>query len=107
MTLVDTSIWVDHLHKGDPAMRGLLADGPVLSHPFVIGELAMGNLEPRKSIFRMLHRLPLAVAAGHLEALNFIAQNALFGVGIGYIDAHLLAATPVSIGRNALDASGS
>jgi len=98
MILVDTSIWVDHLRKGDPAMRRLLTDGLVLSHPFVIGELAMGNLEPRKSIFKMLHRLPSAVAAGHLEVLSFITQNALFGIGIGYIDAHLLAATRLTLG---------
>jgi hypothetical protein len=91
MTLVDTSIWVDHLHKGDPLMRQLLNDGLVLCHPLVIGELAVSNLRPREPILKMLRRLPAISAATHSEALNFISQNNLFGLGIGYIDAHLLA----------------
>jgi len=91
MTLVDTSIWVDHLNKGDPMMRQLLDAGHVLCHAFVIGELAVGNLNPRKPILKMLHRLPSIPTATHSEVLNFISQNNLFGIGIGYIDAHLLA----------------
>jgi len=91
MILVDTSIWVDHLNKEDPAMRQLLFAGSVLCHPLVIGELAVGNLHPRLAILKMLQRLPSINAATHNEALNFISQNTLFGLGIGYIDAHLLA----------------
>ena len=91
MILVDTSIWVDHLNKEDSGMQELLFAGSVLCHAFVIGELAVGNLHPRQAILKMLQRLPSIPAATHKEALNFIAQNNLFGIGIGYIDAHLLA----------------
>ena len=100
MTLVDTSIWVDHLNKGDPRLRHLLDAGEGLCHPLVIGELAMGILHPRQPILRMLHLLPAANTATHSEALEFISRNNLFGLGIGYIDAHLLAS--VRLTPNAL-----
>ncbi len=91
MILVDTSVWVDHLRKRDPAMEKLLDQGQVLSHPLVVGELAVGDLRPREPILRFLHMLPSGVVASHDEVLQFILQHKLFGLGIGYIDAHLLA----------------
>jgi predicted nucleic acid-binding protein len=98
MILVDTSIWVDHLNKGDPGMQQLLFADQVLCHPLVIGELAVGNLHPRLAILKMLHRLPSIPAATHSEVLNFISLNKLFGIGIGYIDAHLLASVRLTQG---------
>jgi predicted nucleic acid-binding protein len=98
MILVDTSIWVDHLRKGDPVMQRLLEDGDVLSCPLVIGELAMGNLHPREVILGALRRLPLAIEANHDEVLHFISNHRLYGLGIGYIDAHLLAAVQLTPG---------
>lgn len=93
MILVDTSIWIDHLRQRDEHLTNLLDQGQVLAHPFVIGELALGNLQNREAILNALQDLPQAPVATADEVLTFIQQNALYGIGIGYIDAHLLAAT--------------
>ncbi len=91
MILVDTSIWVDHLRQRDEILDGLLSDQEVLIHPFVIGELAMGNFRQREAILDDLRELPLATVAMDHELLDFVQTGALFGVGIGFVDAHLLA----------------
>lgn len=96
MILADTSVWVDHLRRGDPVLTHLLEAGEILVHPFVIGELALGHLEPRGDILRNLSYLPQAVVAAHDEVLHFIAERRLFGLGIGYVDAHLLAAAQLT-----------
>lgn len=90
MILVDSSVWVDHLRKGDAALSRLLQNGQVLAHPFVTGELALGNLKKREIILSDLQALPQAVMAHDEEVLRFIDQHTLYGLGIGYIDAHLL-----------------
>jgi len=90
--LVDTSVWVDHLRAGDETLRGLLDRGFVLGHPFVTGELALGNLRQREIILAALAALPQASLASDGEVLHFIEAHALYGFGIGYVDAHLLAA---------------
>ena len=92
MILVDTSIWVDHLRSGVSRLVELLERSQVLTHPFVIGELACGNLRNREEILRLLHDLPQSSVASPAEALYFIDRNRLMGKGIGYIDVHLLAA---------------
>jgi predicted nucleic acid-binding protein len=92
MILVDTSVWVDHLRKGDPIMQRLLENGNVLMHPLVIGELAMGDLQPRETILEALLQLPAVIESDHYEALGFIAHHKLYGTGIGFVDVHLLAA---------------
>lgn len=91
MILVDTSIWVDHLRGGDTKLRALLTEGQVLIHPFVIGELALGNLRKRDTVLQLLGDLPQAITASEVETLDFITRHALSGLGIGYVDAHLLA----------------
>lgn len=93
MILVDTSIWVDHLRAGDPELVGLLQDGQVLAHPWVTGELALGHLSRRSEILGLLQNLPRAPVATDVEVLTLIDNQHLFGLGIGYVDAHLLAAT--------------
>ena len=93
MILVDTSIWVDHLRVGDERLAALLDGGEVLAHPFVIGELALGNLRQRNVFLSELLRLPQADVASDEEVLGLIDREKLFGRGIGYVDAHLLAAT--------------
>ncbi len=98
MILVDTSVWVDHLRARDQTLAALLDAGQVLSHPFVIGELALGNLHQRDLIVDALQHLPLARVATDQEVLHFIDRHALFGLGIGYIDVHLLAAARLSMG---------
>ena len=91
MILVDTSVWIDHLRKGDKELVRLLLDTQVLIHPFVVGELACGNLENREEILGLLSDLPAVDVASHTEILYFIDQRQLMGRGIGYVDAHLLA----------------
>lgn len=92
MILVDTSVWVDHLRAGDAALGALLNRSQVLMHPFVLGELACGNLRNRSEVLRLLKNLPQAPVASDEEVLFFIERNMLMGRGIGYVDAHLLAA---------------
>jgi len=91
MILVDTSVWVDHLRAGEPALAVALEQGAVLTHPFVVGELACGNLNNRSEVLQLLGDLPGAPMATDAEALDFIERRALMGRGIGYIDVHLLA----------------
>ena len=98
MILADTSVWVDHLRKGDPALAALLNNGQVFAHPFIIGEVALGHLRQRKAVLSALENLPQITVARDDEVLSIIDRWALFGVGIGYVDAHLLAAIPLSPG---------
>lgn len=92
MILVDTSIWVEHLRGSNEKLSRLLAAGRVLGHPFVTGEIALGNLRQRDVILPALQELPQAIVASDYEVLRFINREALFGRGIGYVDAHLIAA---------------
>ena len=98
MILVDTTVWVDHLRAGDKGLAGLLEGGLVVTHPFVIGEIALGHLSPRDEVLRLLANLPTAIVATDGEILEFIDTHKLFGRGIGYIDTHLLAAVKLSAG---------
>lgn len=98
MILVDTSVWIDHLRAGDERLVRLLGEGQVLAHPFVIGELALGNLRNRDAVLGALQDLPQAGVGTETEVFHFIEEKALFGIGIGYIDAHLLAATLLTPG---------
>jgi len=93
MILVDTAVWVDHLRTGDRTLEHLLDEGQVLVHGFIIGELALGVLRQRVATLEALHELPQAETATDREVLQFIERDRLFGLGIGYIDAHLLAST--------------
>jgi hypothetical protein len=95
--LVDTSVWVDHLRKGDRALERLLEAGEVLCHPFVVGELAMGSLKDR-GVLSAMQRLPKLLFARDDEVLRFIGQRKLFGLGVGYIDAHLLTSVQITPG---------
>ncbi len=92
MILVDTSVWIDHLRSGNRALSALLQRGAVLGHPWVTGELALGNLAARAEILGLLRGLPRATAATDDEVLRLIEDEALHGLGIGYVDAQLLAA---------------
>jgi predicted nucleic acid-binding protein len=91
--LVDTSVWIDHLRSGEADLVRLLETGAVLGHPWVTGELALGNLRRREEILALLRGLPRATVATDAEVLLLIDQAALFASGIGYVDAQLLAAT--------------
>jgi predicted nucleic acid-binding protein len=96
--LVDTSVWVDHFRGNDPRLVEFLEQGQVLTHPFVIGELALGGLANRGEILTYLKELPEALVATDDEVLRLVEIETLAGTGIGYIDAHLLAATRLTGG---------
>ena len=98
MILVDTSVWVDHLRRGDPGLVELLERAAVVMHPFVVGEIACGSLRDRESILELLQDLPAAVVADSDEVLQFIERRALYGKGIGYVDVHLLASVTLTEG---------
>ncbi len=98
MILVDTSVWVNHLRTGDAVLAAWLDAGMVLSHPCVIGELALGNLRQREIVLDALSALPRINDATDEEVLQFIGRHALPGCGIGYVDAHLLAAVQLTAG---------
>lgn len=96
MILVDTSVWVEHLRRGLPRLARLLQEGKVLIHPWVIGELACGNLRNRAGVLELLQGLPAADVASDSEVLLLIEREQLMGRGIGYVDAHLLASAKLS-----------
>lgn len=90
MILADTSVWIEHFRSGGVGLDALLNDGQVVCHPFIIGELACGNLKNRSIILSLLQELPMAVRAEDVEILQCIDRHRLMGKGLGYIDMHLL-----------------
>jgi len=93
MILVDTSVWIEHLRLGNDRLRALLFDEQVLCHPYIVGELACGRLVNRSEILSMLAALPEAQVLDHEEVLGFLEVRRLYGPGIAWVDAHLLAST--------------
>jgi len=96
MVLVDTSIWIDHFRKPSSKFIEILNNSEVSCHPYVIGELACGNLKNRKEILSLLHSLPMVKSVENDEILFFIEAHSLSGKGLGYIDINLLASSKVS-----------
>ena len=96
MVLVDTSVWVAHFRRGDIGLETLLNEGQVVCHPFIVGELACGNLKNRSGILSLLQALPMAIPSEHEEVIGFIENHSLMGKGLGYIDMHLLASAILS-----------
>jgi predicted nucleic acid-binding protein len=93
VTLVDTSVWVAHLRAGNARLAELLCAGQVLCHPFVLGELACGNLHNRQEVLVLLAALPQAPVAEHDEVMTLLESSRLFGHGLGWVDVHLLTST--------------
>lgn len=98
MVLVDTSVWIDHLRVGNEALSELLDAASVLSHPWIIGEVALGNLRNPGEVIGLIGALPRATVATDHEVLWLIDHEALRGTGIGYVDAQLLAAARLTPG---------
>jgi len=96
MVLADTSVWIEHFRRREPALADRLSEGLVLMHPFVAGELACGSLKDRVAILSDLHALAPARLASNLEVLRLIEDRRLWGRGLGWIDAHLLASALLS-----------
>ena len=98
MVLADTSIWIDHLRVGEPILSDLLDQGSVLSHPWIIGEIALGHLRDRAEVLGLLGALPEAVVASDEEIRWLIEREALHGTGTGYVDAQILASARLTPG---------
>jgi hypothetical protein len=96
MVIVDTSIWVSHLRQGSRQLEKLLMAAEVMCHPFIIGELACGNLKNRNEIISLLQSLPMAPTIEFDEFLFFIDRNHLMGKGVGFVDVHLLASAQLT-----------
>lgn len=92
MVLVDSSVWVNHFHRTDARLVELLEAGDVVTHSLVIGELACGQFAHRRATLALLHALPRAPEASTDEVLALIEHRRLFGLGLGIVDIHLLAA---------------
>lgn len=95
--LADTSIWIDHFRRRDMQLVGLLDHGDVVVHPFVIGELLLGRVSKASDMLDELNLLPKATIASHDEVLELIVKRKLSGLGIGYVDVHLLASTILTV----------
>ena len=93
MILVDTSIWIDHLHASDSELVRLLDESAVVTHPMVIGELALGRLKHRSKVLDALGGLTALPTASHAEVLRFVDAHHLYGTGLSLVDCHLLAST--------------
>ena len=93
MILADTSIWIDHFRAHDLMLAHVLERNEVLIHPFVLGEISLGNFGDRKRKLVMLAKLPLATLASAAEVARAIEDNRLHGLGVGYIDVHLAVST--------------
>jgi predicted nucleic acid-binding protein len=97
MILADTSIWVDFLGKrGDSLLERLLENEAVVMHPFIIAELALGSLNKRELLLRSLAELPQTQVASIDEVMRLLHEAKLYGIGIGFVDLHLLASILLS-----------
>lgn len=100
MILIDTSVWIDHFRSTSAVLSDLLYAEEVMTHPFVIGELACGMLRQRSEVLRLLGNLRRATVATHEEVMHLIEERRLMGRGIGYVDVHLLAAVSLTPGTH-------
>jgi hypothetical protein len=89
--LVDTSVWINHLRRSNAHLEYLLEEGRILTHPFVLGELACGSLRRREDVLRLMEALPSAPVATHDEVMALVDRQRLHGAGLGWVDVHLLA----------------
>lgn len=105
MTLVDTSVWINHFRKPDAALIQLLANGMAGVHPYVLGELACGNMKDRDTTLRLLKTLPQAPVANEAEVYYLLDTYRLWGTGLGWVDLHLLTSAAVA-GWRLLTADG-
>jgi predicted nucleic acid-binding protein len=96
MVLIDTSVWIDHFNRSDSALQFLLQEYKAVVHPFVLGELACGNFKNRDEIFGLLSNLPTIAEISMEEYFVFLENHKLYGLGLGFVDIHLLASSLIS-----------
>ena len=94
--LVDTSVWIDHLHRSDEHLVELLRRSAVVAHPMIVGELALGSIVDRTAVLGALAGLRSISGARHVEVMHLVDRRSLFGRGLSLVDAHLLASTLVA-----------
>ena len=95
MILVDTSVWIDHFHHSDEALKKLLLSNQVCIHPFILGELSCGNISNRKEVLALLRSLRSVDMVLDEEVFILIENRKLYGKGLGFIDIHLLASAMI------------
>lgn len=96
MELVDTSAWIEHFRQKDSELTERLLEGTVLTHPFVIGELACGNLKHRAATLANFQKLPQSLIATPTEVMHLLESRRLYGRGLGWVDLNLLASALLS-----------
>jgi predicted nucleic acid-binding protein len=96
--LVDASVWIDHIAAAEPQLLSLLNNGDVVTHPFVIGEVALGHIRTRSAVLGELDKIVQAILASDREVRALIERHKFHGKGIGYIDAHLIASVILTPG---------
>ena len=98
MIVVDTSIWIDHIHSGEPSLNSLLMRDHALMHPHALGEIALGSIRNREQVLARFLLLPVPMMAKEGHILSLIEDEKLVATGIGYTDAHLLASALITPG---------
>ena len=106
MILIDTSVWIGHLHRSDQDLVDLLGRAAVAQHPMVVGELALGSLLDRELFLDLLQNLPSMPVATYAEVLHFVDRKHLYGQGQSLVDPHLLAAVILAVSLDAHAARG-
>ena len=96
MVVVDTSVWIEFLRKGNKTLEALLQNAEVATHPLIIVELACGSLKDRTVFISLLNDLPQCLEADHMEVLSFIENNHLYSKGVGITDMQILSSTIIS-----------
>jgi len=96
MILIDTSVWIDHLHRPESVLVALLERNDAATHPMVLGELALGSIADRTTFLGLLSAIPAPAEATHVEVMDFVAARRLYGRGLSLVDAHLLASAVLS-----------
>ncbi|MFN0011054.1 MAG: type II toxin-antitoxin system VapC family toxin [Phycisphaerales bacterium] len=96
MTLIDTSVWIDHLRAPDPSLSRVLLAGRATTHDFVIGELACGTIRDRANILEQVQSLTRLPNVPHADVMQFVDRHKLHGRGLSWVDFHLLASCLVS-----------
>ena len=96
MTLVDTCVWIDHARRTDPVLMDLLRTAEAVLHPFVFGELISGTLGNRGATIQILERLPSVPVVRDVEVRHLVESQRLWGLGLGWVDLHLLASTMIA-----------
>jgi predicted nucleic acid-binding protein len=98
MILVDTAVWIDHLHSAESKLVQLLEIDRVGCHPLVIEELALGSISQRSVVLDLLANLRQFPSVHHDEILHLTDRRKLWGCGLSAVDVHLMAAVTMAEG---------